>query len=59
MKHQACAKDCKNIMYVVQASSVFVSAVSSSGFEAAVFANSVRGFTGFLFCPFISISILV
>ena len=32
----------------VQASSVFVSVASSSGFEAAVFANSVRGLTGFL-----------
>jgi hypothetical protein len=50
MKHQACTKTA-NIKYVVQASSVFVSAVSSSGFEAAVFAKSVRGLTGFLYDP--------
>jgi hypothetical protein len=45
MKHR-----CAMIEYAVdQASSVLVSVVSSSGFEAAVFANSVRGLTGFLY----------
>jgi hypothetical protein len=44
MKHQREKCACG-----VQASSVLVSLVSSSGFEAAVFANSVRGLTGFLY----------